>query len=175
MNKDLGDVFGNLVNRCLSFAATRFDSTVPEPGEPGPLERQLAIDLDAHLASLRAHHEALAFRKAAEEVRAIWKLANAYLSEAAPWTAIKTNRTRAATIVHTGLNLVRIAALVAWPFIPFAAEEVLDCLGEPVTWPTSASALPAGRRVPRAARAVPEDQRGLSPASVMRCMTRRKP
>ncbi|HTE79140.1 MAG TPA: methionine--tRNA ligase [Reyranella sp.] len=147
VNKDLGDVFGNLVNRCLSFAATRFDSTVPEPGEPGPLERQLAIDLDARLASLRAHHEALAFRKAAEEVRAIWKLGNAYLSEAAPWTAIKTDRTRAATIVHTGLNLVRIAALVAWPFIPFAAKAVLDCLGEPVTWPTSASALPAGRRV----------------------------
>ena len=147
VNKDLGDVFGNLVNRCLSFAATRFDSTVPEPGEPGPLERQLAIDLDAHLAGLRAHHEALAFRKSAEDVRAIWKLANAYLSEAAPWTAIKTDKVRAATIVHTGLNLVRIAALVAWPFIPFAAEEVLDCLGEPVTWPTSTDTLPAGRRV----------------------------
>ena len=147
VNKDLGDVFGNLVNRCLSFAATRFNSTVPQPGEPGSLERQLAIDLDARLASLRAHHEALAFRKAVEEVRAIWKLANAYLSEAAPWTAIKTDRTRAATIVHTSLNLVRIAALAAWPFIPFAAEEVLDCLGEPVTWPASAGTLPAGRQI----------------------------
>ncbi len=147
VNKDLGDVFGNLVNRCLSFVATRFDATVPEPGEPGPLERQLTIDLEAHLARLRAHHEALAFRKAAEEVRAIWKLANAYLSEAAPWTAIKTDKTRAAAIVHTGLSLVRIAALVAWPFIPFAAEEVLDCLSEPVTWPASTDALPAGRRV----------------------------
>jgi len=147
VNKDLGDVFGNLVNRCLSFAATRFDATVPQPGKPGPLERQLAIDLDAHLANLRAHHEALAFRKAAEEVRAIWKLANAYLSEAAPWTAIKTDKARAATVVHTGLNLVRIAALAAWPFIPFAAEEVLDCIGEPVAWPTSADTLPAGRRL----------------------------
>jgi len=146
VNKDLGDVFGNLVNRCLTFAATRFDSRVPEPIEPGPLERQLAIDLDAHLANLRAHHEALAFRKAAEEVRAIWKLGNAYLSEAAPWTAIKTDEVRAATIVHTGLNLVRIAALVAWPFIPFSAGEVLGCLGEPVAWPTSAGALAAGRR-----------------------------
>ena len=80
-------------------------------------------------------------------MRAIWKLANAYLSEAAPWTAIKTDEVRAATIVHTGLKLVRISALVAWPFIPFAAEEVLDCLGEPVTWPTSTDTLPAGRRV----------------------------
>ncbi len=147
VNKDLGDVFGNLVNRCLSFAAARFDATVPEPGERGPLERQLAADLDAHLVRLRAHHEALSFRKAADETRAIWKRANAYLSEAAPWTAIRTDRARAATVVHTGLNLVRTAALVAWPFIPFAAEEVLDCLGEPVAWPTSADALPAGRKI----------------------------
>jgi methionyl-tRNA synthetase len=147
VNKDLGDVFGNLINRCLSFVATRFGSTVPQPGEPGPLELQLVADLDAHLASLRAHHEALAFRKAAEEARAIWKRANAYLSEAAPWSAVKTDEVRAATIVHTGLNLVRIAALVAWPFIPFAAQDVLDCLGEPVTWPTSTDTLPAGRRI----------------------------
>ena len=146
VNKDLGGAFGNLVNRCLSFAATRFDATVPQPGEPGPLERQLAIGLEARLASLRAHHEALAFRKATEEVRAIWKLANAYLSEAAPWTAIKTDKVRAATIVHTGLDLVRTAALVGWPFIPFAAEQVLDCLGEPVTWPASTGSLPPGRR-----------------------------
>jgi methionyl-tRNA synthetase len=147
VNKDLGDVFGNLVNRCLSFAATRFDGTVPEAGTPGPLERQLAIDLDAHLGRLSDHHDALALRKAAEEVRAIWKLANAYLSEAAPWTAIKTDKARAATIVHTGLDLVRIAALVAWPFIPFAAEEVLECLGEKVGSPFGGPDLPAGRRL----------------------------
>jgi methionyl-tRNA synthetase len=61
VNKDLGDVFGNLVNRCLSFAASRFESTVPPHGEPGPLERKLASDLDAHLTRLRAHHESLAF------------------------------------------------------------------------------------------------------------------
>ncbi|CAN5504467.1 methionine--tRNA ligase [soil metagenome] len=147
VNKDLGDVFGNLVNRCLSFAATRFDSTVPEGSPPGPLERQLATDLDAHLGRLREHHDALALRKAAEEVRAIWKLANAYLSEAAPWTAIKTDKARAAAIVHTGLDLVRVAALVAWPFIPFAAEEVLECLGENAGSPFDSPNLPAGRRL----------------------------
>jgi methionyl-tRNA synthetase len=58
---------------------------------------------------------------------------------------ISQDRERAATIVNTGIGLVRIAALVAWPFIPFAAEQVLDSLGEQVTWPKSTDALPAGR------------------------------
>ncbi|HYD05105.1 MAG TPA: class I tRNA ligase family protein, partial [Reyranella sp.] len=147
VNKDLADTFGNLVNRCLSFAASRFDSTVPPRGEPGPLERKLEADLDLRLTRLRLHHESLAFRKAADETRVIWKLANAYLSEAAPWAVINHDRARAATIVNTGIGLVRAAALAAWPFIPFAAEQVLACLGETLFWPkVGDDRVPPGRR-----------------------------
>ena len=82
---------------------------------------------------------------------AIWRLANAYLTEAAPWSAIKDDPARAATIVNTGINLVRVSALVAWPFIPSSAEKVLCSLGEstdPVPWPQDALwAIPAGRRI----------------------------
>jgi methionyl-tRNA synthetase len=147
VNKDLADIFGNLVNRCLSFAASRFGSTVPPRSEAGPLEGKLTSDLEAHLARLRAHHESLAFRKAAEETRAIWKLANAYFSEAAPWSVIGHDRERAATIVSTSIGLVRVAAQVAWPFIPFAAERVLEGLGERVAWPRALDAIPPGRRL----------------------------
>jgi methionyl-tRNA synthetase len=102
---------------------------------------------------LRRHHEALALRKAAEEVRSIWRLANAYLADAAPWAVIKDDPDRAAAIVSTGINLVRVAALAGWPFIPSAAVEVLRSLGEDaefVPWvedgKEALSAVPAGRR-----------------------------
>ena len=156
INKDLADTFGNLVNRCLSFAADRFGKAVPG-GSYGPVEHKLVGTLDAHLTRLRAHHEALAFRKAASEVRSIWKLANAYFAHAAPWSAIQNDPPRAAAIARAGVNLVRLAALTGWPFIPFAAAEVLQSLGETtdnVPWPESAeqalSAVPPGRelRVP---------------------------
>jgi len=151
VNKDLADVFGNLVNRCLAFAGARFGGVVPEAARIGPLEHQLASVLDEHLAQLRRHHESLALRKAADEVRAIWRLANAYLAEAAPWSAIKDDPARAATIINTGINLVRVSALVAWPFIPSSAEKVLGSLGEKVgivPWPQDPlSAIPAGRRI----------------------------
>ena len=153
MNKDLADTFGNLVNRCLAFAAARFDSTVPEAGDAGAAEDKLAAELGVRLKRLRGHHEALALRKAAEEVRAIWRLANAYLADAAPWTVIRDDPERAAAIVRTGINLVRIAALAGWPFIPSAAAEVLRSLGEDPELPSwvedgkeALSAIPAGRR-----------------------------
>jgi methionyl-tRNA synthetase len=153
VNSDLADSFGNLVNRCLSFVASRFDATVPEGGKPGPLEGELAATLDDRLKRLREHHEALSLRKAASETRAVWRLANAYFAEAAPWSAIKQERERAACIARVGVNLVRVAALVAWPFIPFAASEVLRSLGEEaegVPWVKSGgqalAEVAAGRR-----------------------------
>ncbi len=154
VNKDLADTFGNLVNRCLTFAATRFDSTVPSGGTSSLVSRDLGRELTTHVQQLRQHHEALNFRKAADEVRAIWRLGNAYLAEAAPWSVIKDDPAQAAAIVRLGINFVRAAALVAWPFIPTAAEEVLECLGEDssrVPWPEhgaqALTAIPPGRRV----------------------------
>jgi methionyl-tRNA synthetase len=152
VNKDLADTFGNLVNRCLAFAAARFDATVPV-GDAGPAEDRLAAELGRRLKRLRGHYEALALRKATEEVHAIWKLANAYLADEAPWTIIKHDPGRAATVVRTGINLVRVAAVIGWPFIPSAATEVLRSLGEDadlVAWTEDGkdalSGIPAGRR-----------------------------
>ena len=137
VNKDLSDTFGNLVNRCLTFTAATFGSTVPGGGTTGPAERALADKLGVALAQLRAHHEALNLRKAANDVRTIWKIANAYLTETAPWSVVTHDRERAAAITRTGINLVRVAALAAWPFIPATAATVLHSLGDeadPVSW-----------------------------------------
>jgi methionyl-tRNA synthetase len=136
------------------LVASRFDGRVPDGGEHGPIEHKLAATLDDHLKQLRAHHEALAFRKAASEVRSIWKLANAYFAHAAPWSAIRQDPQRAAAIARASVNLVRLAALVGWAFIPFAAAEVLQSVGDrvkSVSWPESAeqalTAVPPGRQL----------------------------
>jgi methionyl-tRNA synthetase len=154
VNKDLADVFGNFVNRILKFTETRFEGVVPEGGEPGERERKLYADIGAGLAELTAQMEAMEFRKSAQALRALWVLGNEYLTEAAPWTAMKTDRERAAVIVRTGLNLVALFAVVSRPFIPFTAEIVAGGVGEDVNapWPSddggaALSLLEPGRRV----------------------------
>jgi methionyl-tRNA synthetase len=87
---------------------------------------------------LRAHHEALEFRRAAAETRAIWARANAYVQEA-PWTAVKASPEQAAVATRTALNLVRLSASVAWSIVPTLAGRVLASLGsvDPLpAWPT---------------------------------------
>jgi len=152
VNADLADVLGNFVNRILKFTEARFDGVVPEGGAPGELEQRLQADVSARLAELTSHLEAVEFRKAAQALRALWVVGNGYLTEAAPWTAIKTDRDRAAVVVRTGLNLVALFARVSAPFIPFAAQVIADAVGEQglMTWPSADGAaelarVPAGR------------------------------
>jgi methionyl-tRNA synthetase len=154
VNKDLADVFGNFVNRIVKFTETRFEGVVPDGGEPGPVEEKLYADVSARLAELTEAMEALEIRKSAQALRALWVLGNEYLQEAAPWTAIKTDRERAAVVVRTGLNLAALFARVAAPFIPDAAARTAASVGEEGLgpWPTSdaraeLSRLPPGRRV----------------------------
>jgi methionyl-tRNA synthetase len=137
VNADLADVLGNFVNRIIKFTESRFEGVVPDGGEPGPLELKLEADVLAKLRELTGHLEDREFRKAATALRQLWVLGNQYLTEAAPWTAIKADRDRAAVAVRYGLNLVALFAKVSEPFIPFAAEKVALAVGEPFPgqWP----------------------------------------
>ncbi len=154
VNKDLADVLGNFVNRIIKFAEARFDGVVPEGGEPGPQEEALYLEVSSGIASLTSMMEGLMIRNATKDLRALWVLANEYLTAAAPWTQIKTDRDRAAVIVRTGLNLVALFARLSAPFIPFTAAVIAEAVGEPSPgdWPqadgkSALSRLPPGRPV----------------------------
>lgn len=154
VNRDLADVLGNFVNRILKFNETKLDGTVPDGGEPGELEIALLVSVQEKVTSLTENLEALEYRKAAQDLRALWVAGNEYLQVAAPWTAIKTDRDRACVVVRTAINLVALYARLSSPFIPFSAAIIAEAVGEAevTTWPLASDAglldsLPRGRAV----------------------------
>ena len=155
VNSDLANVLGNFVNRITKFAGAKFDGLVPSGGTVGQNEIDLLADVKAKISNITAAHEAMEFRRAAAETRALWVRGNEYLQLAAPWTAIKTDTEQAAMVVRTGLNLVALFAILAQPFVPLAAETILDAMGVPVekrNWPketddTILNALPHGAAI----------------------------
>ncbi len=157
INSDLANVLGNFVNRIGKFNESKFDGVVPAGGETGPLEEKLFADVSAQLAELTAQMEAIELRKAAQAVRQLWVLGNEYLQEAAPWTAIKTDPERAAVVVRTALNLSALYGRVSAPFIPFAAEKIVEAFGEtwPPVWPSTDARAELTRLEPGRSVAVP--------------------
>ena len=144
VNKDLNDVLGNFVNRVTRFCASKWGERVPEGGAFGPIEEKLAADLDARIAAYGAALEAMEFRKAFGELRAIWVAGNEYLQVAAPWTAFKSDPARAAVAVRVALNLIPLFAALSAPVIPYTARKMLAAFGldadENARWPASAAA-----------------------------------
>jgi methionyl-tRNA synthetase len=135
-------VLGNFVNRITKYAAAKFEGKVPEGGEPGEHEAWMANELATRLPQLIAHYEAMEFRKAAAETRAIWAAGNEYITKSAPWTAYKTSVDQAAVGIRTGLNLVALFGIIAQPIVPETAKKILDAIG------------------------VPDDRRSLNPAKL---------
>lgn len=137
-NKDLADVLGNFVNRIVKFTESKFDGLVPQGGEAGPVEAKLLADVSAGIAEATTQFEAMEFRKACQALRAVWVLGNEYLQEAAPWTALKTDRDRAAVGVRTGLNLVALFARLAAPVMPDTAGRIAQTVGATdLSWPSA--------------------------------------
>ncbi len=124
VNKDLNDVLGNFVNRVTRFCAARFDGQVPGEGAYGEDEKMLCAELDKRVAQYTEHLEAVEFRKAFGELRAIWVAANEYITRAAPWTHFKADRTKAAVGIRMGLNLIHLFGHLCWPVMPTVARAI---------------------------------------------------
>jgi methionyl-tRNA synthetase len=163
VNKDLADVLGNLVSRVTKFALSKFGAEIPAGGTFGPQETALVADLGARIRDYESLMQAMEVRKAAAELRGIWVVGNEYLQAAAPWTAIKTDPDHAKVIVRLAMNLIRLYAVLARPFIPDAAETMMASLGcTDWTWPDD---------VPHALRHLPGGHSFRVPDNLFRKIT----
>lgn len=131
VNSDLANVLGNFVNRITKYTASKFDGQLPDAGTPGDAEAWMVNELKERLPRLIEHYEAMEFRKAAAETRAIWAAGNEYLTKAEPWVKYKTDVDAAAIGVRAGLNLAALFGIIAQPIIPTAAKKILDALNIP--------------------------------------------
>lgn len=129
INKDLNGVLGNFVSRVLKMTASKIGEEVPAGGEMTAMEEDLIVNIQEKTDNYFKYMNDLEFRKALNELRAIWVEGNNYISAAEPWTVIKTDPERAAAILRTCINLIRIFAILSAPIMPDTAEKMFAKLG----------------------------------------------
>lgn len=125
VNKDLNGVLGNFVSRVLKMTSSKIGNEVPAGGELTSVENELIANLQQHTDDYFKYMNELEFRKALNELRAIWVEGNNYISVSEPWTVIKTDAERAATILRVCINLIRIFAILSAPIMPDIAAKML--------------------------------------------------
>ncbi|HUF45899.1 MAG TPA: methionine--tRNA ligase [Aestuariivirgaceae bacterium] len=128
INADLANDFGNLAQRSLTMIARNCRGRVPEPGALTPEDRAILEAADRIIVEARQHHEVQAVHRALD---AIWRVvaeANRYFAGQEPWALKKTDPARMNTVLYVTAEVLRQLAILTQPYVPAAAERLLDLL-----------------------------------------------
>jgi methionyl-tRNA synthetase len=127
-NDELLATWGNLVNRTLTSAYRNFGA-VPEPGPLEEADEELLSAVADGFATVGEHVEAARFKAALAEAIRLAGLVNQYATSQAPWSTIKTDRERAATVLYVCLRCIDSLKIVLTPFLPFTSQTLHELLG----------------------------------------------
>jgi methionyl-tRNA synthetase len=131
-NADLANGLGNLLSRVASLLEKNLSGCIPAAAEPGEMESELARRAAEVIERYRESFESRRFHAAVEDVRGLLAAADRYLNEKAPWKIAKQRgrEEELALVLRTGLEVVRIVAVLLSPVLPKKCGEILSYLGE---------------------------------------------
>ncbi|MEX0699241.1 MAG: methionine--tRNA ligase [Acidimicrobiia bacterium] len=135
VNDELVSTWGNLVNRVLAITARNFDGKVPEPAHLSSADQEIVDSADRALASTGELIEKVELRAALRAAMEGAGTVNAYLNATEPWKLVKTDPTRAGTVLWTALQAIAGLGVAFSPFLPFTGDRLQAMLGvETVDW-----------------------------------------
>ncbi len=155
-NGELGNNFGNLIHRVMTFTHKYFDGRVPAwtPDDLTDLDREVLVTVATHRERYAACLERFEIRAAVEQALLAGKAGNAYFDEAAPFRSRKTDMARCGVSIAVSLQILRQIVVMLAPVVPFAMAKVWSWLGmeedlERSGWEEALRDLPAGRELGR--------------------------
>ena len=128
INKDLVGTLGNFVNRVSALVTKYFNNTVPNYSPDNEYIKLLQPQCEKLIAEITTDYAELNFRSLMRKIRELWCLGNEFITEAAPWTVIKTDEAKAAEILAACLHMIRIYSYISFPIIPVSAEKIFSML-----------------------------------------------
>ena len=155
VNRELADNIGNFIHRVLTFTQNNFEGKVPKPGKLSSIDEQFSRYIDGMPHDLRQSYELCNFSKVVQGLVAAFMVANRYFNDKKPWSAVKSNRSDAATTTYLCLKFVKAAVALMYPIVPVMAERIWEQIGEaslvesrPLA-PGTTLGLDAGRPIPK--------------------------
>lgn len=129
-NTDLANNLGNLVNRTMAMTQKYFNGLVPARGASEPIDQELIAEAARAKETSYSCMEAYRIADALEAIFALFRRANKYIDETAPWVLAKDEqqRKRLGTVLYNLLETIRTGAVLLMPFLPASAENILNQL-----------------------------------------------
>ncbi len=123
-NGELVAAWGNLVNRVLGFAYSRYDGKVPQPQELDDRDKGLLAEIEKGFTTVGDLYEAVQLRDALKETMRLAREVNRYLDEKAPWSVFKQDPEKAGTSVFVAMRAIDSLKTMLSPVLPETSERV---------------------------------------------------
>ncbi len=131
LNADLANDLGNLVSRSLAMLGKYFKGVVPEANEDQGVTGELELLVEQSIGRIIALYDEAYFSRILEEIWVVVAAANKYIEQMAPWALNKepAKIKQLAAVMYNITEVIRIIALLIWPFMPNTAAKIWRQLG----------------------------------------------
>ena len=130
LNSDLANDLGNLLHRSLTMVEKYFQGLVPEPRGKNLFDKPLISQARELPEKYYQAMEALEFGLALDSIWSLINTANKYIEDVKPWQLVKEkNSLRLTSVIYNLLEVLRIVAVLIYPFIPGTSQKILKQLG----------------------------------------------
>lgn len=152
-NNELADIYGNFINRTMTFAHKYFGGKIPELGTLSDLDKELIERLKkapGHLGKLIDKYQMRAYVR---ELMDLARFANKYFNDKEPWKTRKSDLQSCATTINLCLQTVATLSVLSEPVLPFTSREIWEMLnikGTPVWDEFPEKRLPSGHPLGKA-------------------------
>jgi len=130
-NNELADIFGNFVNRTVTFAHKYFDGKVPVFKNPKSIDIEVQGALMEFPDKIGGLYETFKNRDAVTETMNLARIANKYFNDSEPWKTRNSDLQQCGNTIHVSLQICRSLAILFHPVIPNTAQKIWTLLNLP--------------------------------------------
>ncbi|OIO37677.1 MAG: methionine--tRNA ligase [Candidatus Omnitrophica bacterium CG1_02_49_10] len=130
INDDLANDLGNLLSRTLTMIDKYFDGALPGHVKDEAADEELKRCVDKVIKDMDPMMDGLKFSDILSGIIGIVNMANKFIEKEAPWTLAKEDKQdRLATCLYNLFEILKIMALLLWPFIPSSSSKMWKQMG----------------------------------------------
>jgi methionyl-tRNA synthetase len=154
INSELANNIGNLTQRTLSMIQKNCNAQVPKPSSDDLYQDSTLLKhATSALEKIRKHMHKQEFSNCLEIILQLASDANIFIDNQAPWNLVKTDIEKMYQVLYILAETIRYIAILLLPFIPQAADKILDQLAinpdmRKFTFLTKQYALKSGDNLP---------------------------
>lgn len=126
INSNLANVLGNLVNRTIGMAEKYFDGIITNTNTTEEVDNDLISVVTSTKKKVDENMDNLHIADALDNIFEIFRRANKYIDETAPWVLAKdeTKKDRLATVLYNLMESIRYGAVLLQAFLPETSEKI---------------------------------------------------